>query len=139
MDIAAGNGIRNVMLIGHIGKLVKVGSGIMNTHSRYADARMETLASCILRAGGDADTAREVLSCNTTEDALVFIRDKVCYDKTMEILAERVEKALSQHVYGRMRIGAILFSMQSGLCLIGEKAEEMFEDGTFCRGGLGST
>jgi len=138
VDLAAGFGVKDILLIGHIGKLVKVGSGIMNTHSRCADGRMETLSSCVLLAGGDADTAREILRCNTTEDALLFLREKACYDKAMEILAERVETALSHHVYDRIRIGAVLFSMQSGLCLIGKKAEEMFEDGIFCRGRLGS-
>lgn len=137
LDIAAGLGIRNVLLIGHIGKLVKLGSGIMNTHSRYADGRMETLCACALRAGADAQTARALLGCNTTEDALLLLRERPCYDQTMEILAARAEAALSQHTYGRLRIGTVMFSMQSGLCLIGKKAEELFEDGIFCRGGLG--
>ena len=49
---------RSLLLIGHIGKLVKLGAGVMNTHSRSADARMETLAACLLQAGGDAQTGK---------------------------------------------------------------------------------
>ena len=43
LDIGVTLGFRRILLIGHIGKLVKLGSGIMNTHSSYADGRMETL------------------------------------------------------------------------------------------------
>ena len=33
-----------VILSGHMGKLVKVAGGIMNTHSKYGDRRMEIMA-----------------------------------------------------------------------------------------------
>ena len=37
--------MRSLLLIGHIGKLIKVAAGVMNTHSRQADCRMEVLAA----------------------------------------------------------------------------------------------
>ena len=48
---AAALGFHRVLLIGHIGKLVKLGAGILNTHSSQADARMEILVSCALARG----------------------------------------------------------------------------------------
>ncbi|MDE6834144.1 MAG: cobalt-precorrin-5B (C(1))-methyltransferase CbiD, partial [Ruminococcus sp.] len=36
----------NILIIGHIGKLVKLGAGIMNTHSGCADGRMDILVTC---------------------------------------------------------------------------------------------
>ena len=41
LDIAAAEGFREVLLIGHVGKLVKLSGGIMNTHSREGDGRAE--------------------------------------------------------------------------------------------------
>src|SRR5699024_2973541 len=41
LDIAAAQRFEQVLLAGHLGKLVKVAGGIMNTHSRQADCRTE--------------------------------------------------------------------------------------------------
>ena len=109
----------------------------MNTHSRFADGRMETLAACILQAGGTGQTARSVLSCNTTEDAVELMREAGCLDGAMEILAGRIEDVMSRRVYGRMETGVVFFSRQSGLCVIGKNAERIFGDGLFCRSRIG--
>ena len=138
LDIAAQAGAKRLLLVGHIGKLVKLGSGIMNTHSRFADGRMETLAACILQAGGTGQTARSVLSCNTTEDAVELMREDGCLDASMKLLAGRIEDAMSRRVYGKIQTGAVFFSRQSGLCVTGRNAERMFGDGLFRRSGTGS-
>lgn len=51
MDMAVELGFEAVLLTGHIGKLVKLSGGIMDTHSREADARMELLMAAAYRAG----------------------------------------------------------------------------------------
>lgn len=43
--------IDRVLLAGHLGKLIKVAGGVMNTHSKYGDRRMEILADCARKAG----------------------------------------------------------------------------------------
>ncbi len=45
IDMAAEEGARGLLLIGHGGKLIKVAAGVMNTHSSAADGRMEVLAA----------------------------------------------------------------------------------------------
>ena len=47
IDAAVEFGAKGILLVGHIGKLVKLAAGIMNTHSRNADARMDILKMCI--------------------------------------------------------------------------------------------
>ena len=49
IDMAADLGFEEMLLTGHIGKLVKLAGGIMNTHSREADCRMELLAAAAVR------------------------------------------------------------------------------------------
>ena len=44
-------GFQNVLLVGHIGKLVKLAGGMMNTHSRYGDCRMEIMTAHAAAAG----------------------------------------------------------------------------------------
>ncbi len=67
-------GFRRVLLIGHIGKLVKLGAGIMNTPSAQGDARMEILVSCALARGASLEALRAVAACITTEAALEELR-----------------------------------------------------------------
>ena len=50
IDMAVELGFQKMLLTGHIGKLIKVSGGIMNTHSKEADCRMELLAAFAARA-----------------------------------------------------------------------------------------
>lgn len=113
IDYASDLGFSAVLLIAHIGKLVKLGSGIMNTHSKYADGRMETLALCAALAKvGDFE---KILNCATCDEAYEIIRDT----KTIDILMDRI------HVYLKRRtdikIGAVMFSNKYGV--IGKTAD----------------
>ena len=70
IDMAVEQDCKGVLLVGHIGKLIKVSGGIMNTHSRWADCRMDLFATAALRAGIAGGKAVEFLDCVTTDDAL---------------------------------------------------------------------
>ena len=45
LDICRELNFKGALLIGHVGKLVKIAGGMMNTHSKYGDCRMEILAA----------------------------------------------------------------------------------------------
>ena len=51
IEAAVDYGFERILLVGHIGKLVKLGIGLHNTHSAYGDGRMETLIACALECG----------------------------------------------------------------------------------------
>lgn len=73
IDCCVREGFTNVLLVGHIGKLVKVAGGIMDTHSRTADCRAEILVAHAALAGAGAKTVREIMSSVTTTAALEVI------------------------------------------------------------------
>ena len=73
IDCCVREGFTNVLLVGHIGKLVKVAGGIMDTHSRTADCRAEILAAHAALVGAGAKTVREIMSSVTTTAALEVI------------------------------------------------------------------
>ena len=62
--------LEKMLLTGHIGKLVKVAGGIMNTHSREGDCRMEVLAAASVRNQVPYPVLEEILQCVTTEEAV---------------------------------------------------------------------
>ena len=128
VDMACNLGFKGLLIIGHIGKLIKVAGGIMNTHSHEADSRMEILASCALRAGADADVARQVLECLNTEEALHIIDDAGLLSKTMEIALEKILFYLDFRAGGRIKIECILYSNEFGLLAESQGAKAMIKE-----------
>ncbi|HOO28923.1 MAG TPA: cobalt-precorrin-5B (C(1))-methyltransferase CbiD, partial [Lachnospiraceae bacterium] len=127
IDCACRLGAKGLLLVGHIGKLVKLGAGVMNTHSRCADARMETLVSCAILAGADAQLARKLLSCVSTEEALALLVQAECLDQTMKILMERITFHLSHRADEQIITGAVVFSERYGILGYAGEAERLLE------------
>ena len=124
LDLAAEAGFKEVLLAGHIGKLVKLSGGIMNTHSREGDGRGELMAACALRAGADGDTARAILACVTTDEMLRILREKGLLEDAMEALGERIDLYVSARVKGALTVGVLVFSDGVGpLCTTGPAKE----------------
>ncbi len=124
LDLAAEAGFKEVLLAGHIGKLVKLSGGIMNTHSREGDGRGELMAACALRAGADGDTARAILACVTTDEMLRILREKGLLEDAMEALGERIDLYVSARVKGALTVGVLVFSDGVGpLCATGPAKE----------------
>ena len=117
LDIGATLGFRRILLIGHIGKLVKLGSGIMNTHSSYADGRMETLIACGALAGIPREILMQIPDCVTTDAALGILYQHPEYTKMLEILTDRMSYYLDARVKSQVQTGAVIFSNQHDLLL----------------------
>ena len=117
LDAAAEAGFAEVLLAGHIGKLIKLSGGIMNTHSREGDGRAELMAAWALKAGADADTARTILACVTTDEMLRILREKGLLAPAMELMARGIDLYVNARVKGLLTVGVLVFSDGSGpLC-----------------------
>lgn len=125
LDIGVSLGFSGILLIGHIGKMVKLGSGIMNTHSSYADGRIETLIACAALAGADNDVIREIADCVTTDAALDILYRTGDAERTMAVLTERIDKYIAARVKGAAMTGAVIFSFRNDLLLKTRKADEL--------------
>ncbi len=115
IDSAVNLEMKGLLLAGHIGKLAKVAAGVMNTHSRQADCRMEVLAAHAAVAGAGQDIARRLMGCLTTEEALGLLKENGLLKQVMASVTERVEFHLRRRAGGRLQIGAVLFSAEQGL------------------------
>ena len=114
IDMAINMGAKGILFISHIGKFVKVAAGIMNTHSHNADARMETLCAAAIRCGCTLECAREVLDCNTTDEALQVLDSNQILKKTMEEIMRQIQFYLDHHSYHQILLGAVVFSNEYG-------------------------
>ena len=114
IDLCRKMGFQGALLIGHIGKLVKIAGGMMNTHSKYGDCRMEILAAHAGAAGASAEVLDQILSSVACDDVLRILSENGGYEKTMERVTDRIWFHL-QHRSDELEIGAFIFSKEYGL------------------------
>jgi cobalt-precorrin-5B (C1)-methyltransferase len=125
LDSSLEFGAEGILLVGNLGKLVKVAEGIMNTHSKYADRRMDILASCSVTSGIDNDTVIRISECTTTDDALSVIEGTGKMNDVMDILITRIAYHLHERVNGHIRTGAVVFSSRYGEVCRTDNADDM--------------
>lgn len=114
IDMAVNMGVKGILFISHIGKFVKVAAGIMNTHSHSADGRMEVLCAAAIRSGAEVSCAREILACNTTDEALHVLDKYHILQKAMEDVTSHIQFYLDHRSYQQILLGAVIFSNEFG-------------------------
>ncbi|MDI9644546.1 MAG: cobalt-precorrin-5B (C(1))-methyltransferase CbiD [Candidatus Verstraetearchaeota archaeon] len=111
LDRAVEKGAKEIVLVGHAGKLVKLAVGIFNTHHKMGDARAEVIAAYAGAAGADPETIRRILRSNTTEEAAGILKGAGLLRATFDAIAERVKAKASERVGGKAKIGAVIVSL----------------------------
>ena len=130
VDGAAELGFLRILLVGHIGKLVKLGIGMTNTHSSFGDGRMETLMACALEAGAELSLLKGISRSVTADAALTLIRDAGLLEKTMNGLGKRIYACLFRRVPEGVDIGYICFTnarSMRGILVKSDNADELLE------------
>jgi cobalt-precorrin-5B (C1)-methyltransferase len=123
-------GYKQIVLIGHPGKLVKIAAGVFHTHSHIADARMETLVAHLALLGAPHELLLQVSECDTTEAAMEHI-DAAGFSHLYHHLAQRI----CQRVMLNLRFtknppqcDAIMFSFDNQILGASRPFEAIVED-----------
>ena len=127
IDMCIEKGFKSMLLVGHIGKLSKLGCTIYNTHSRYADGRMEAFALCAALCGAEREILENILGCITTDAALEILKKEGIFDETIKMLEKRIDRPLKLRAKGSIEIGMITFSEEYGILCKTENADNMLE------------
>ena len=127
IDMCIEKGFKSMLLVGHIGKLSKLGCTIYNTHSRYADGRMEAFALCAALCGAERVVLENILGCITTDAALEILKKEGIFDETIKMLEKRIDRSLKLRAKGSIEIGMITFSEEYGILCKTENADNMLE------------
>ena len=109
VDSAVKLGFKRIILLGHIGKAVKIAGGIFNTHSRVADARMEIMGANAFLVGESYENIKKILEANTVEEACDYVEKKELFT----VIAEKVKKKVME--YSRtddLRCESLIFSFK---------------------------
>ncbi len=118
---------KGALLVGHIGKLVKLAGGMLNTHSKYGDCRMEILAAHGGAAGLGRERIAELLQCATCDDAVRILKEEKICEETLRRITERIAFIMNHQVGGAIETGAILFSKEYGFLCETENARSLLK------------
>lgn len=127
IDSAVSLGMKGILFIGHAGKLIKLAAGVMNTHSRQADCRMEVLSSHAAMKGASGAEVERIMNCTTTTEAIEFLKELGILDIAMESIVSRIDFYLKQRAGSELKIGAIMFSKEEGILCETSDTEKLLE------------
>lgn len=126
IDMAVEEGAEGIFLVGHGGKLLKLAAGIMNTHSSWADGRMEILAAYGAACGGDSGLVNQILEAITVDEGLRLLETREgLREQVMKRVMERILVHLERRAGGRLDIQALVFTNERGILGMTQGAEEM--------------
>lgn len=107
--------MKGILFVGHIGKLVKLAAGVMNTHSRQADCRMEVFAAHAAMAGASGEIVKKIMESITTAEAVEVLVGEELLDRTMQTIMDKIEYYLEHRAGEKLKIGAVVFSNEQGI------------------------
>lgn len=87
LDKAVEKGVKEIVVLGHSGKLVKLAANIFNTHHKVGDARNEVIASYAGAVGADKKTINELLAANTSDEGSEILRGTGLLEATYDRIA----------------------------------------------------
>ena len=116
IDMAVEEGAESILLIGHGGKLIKLAAGIMNTHSSWADGRMEILAAHGAACGAKRELVEQILEAVTVDEGLRLLEtEDGLREQVMKRVMARLEQHVKQRAGGRLRAEVIVFTNERGI------------------------
>lgn len=114
IDLAVSYGMREFLLVGNIGKLVKLAAGIMNTHSRVADGRCDIFVAHAALCGADREQLGQIMDSTTTEEILSLLENWGLREAVMKGILGRIEEYMTHRIGGKMEFGVMIFSEKTG-------------------------
>lgn len=127
LDCAAVEKVEQLLFVGHIGKLVKVAGGIMNTHSRYADCRAEIFCAHAALCGATTQTCCALMGAATADACLEILEREHLREPVINSILQAMQTHLQRRVGDGCTIGAVVFSNQFGLLGITRPAKEILQ------------
>jgi cobalt-precorrin-5B (C1)-methyltransferase len=108
LDECHRKGFEKILIAGHIGKLIKVAGGIFQTHSRFADCRMEIITAYAALNGAGFDVINEVYKAKTTEYAADILKNNNL-EKVFKNITDNCISRCIDYLKSEIKMEVILF------------------------------
>lgn len=110
LDYSKKLGFEELVIVSHIGKLVKVAVGMMNTHSHTGDARLEVLACYAAVHGVGQEKIQQILKCMTTDAALELLEEEGVSEQVCQSILERVLYYIRRKIGTEIKLHLIMYA-----------------------------
>ena len=127
LDLAAAEGFAQVVLAGHIGKLVKLAGGIMNTHSRQADCRCELFCAHAAVAGASRTLCTRLMEAATTDACIALLEEEHLGEPVLASLTAAAQRQVQRRAGEAFQAGVILFSNVYGTLGVSPQAKAIID------------
>ena len=108
-------GIRNITLVGHVGKLCKLSIGAFNTHSKLCDVRIEAFVYYLALKEAPIDLIQQVDACITSEEAVKLLQENG-YQEIFYGMARGCESRIRRYLKdSTLDVNVIMYSMDYGI------------------------
>ena len=125
-------GFTRVLMVGHMGKFVKVAGGIFSTHSKDSDARMEIIMANLALLGAPVELLEKVDQCITTDAAGTLI-EEYHYEEVYQVLVDKMKfrsERLLRNRKPEVSIDVVTFGTEVGYLASTQTLEEIAEEWT---------
>lgn len=116
--------LKDILLIGHMGKLAKVAAGNFHTHNKISDARLETICTFAALEGASKECIEALYSCVTTEAAQEIL-EQYHLKQVYQRIVDKAEQRCLFRIYEKIKIGCILFGKENKMLAKSKNAEEI--------------
>ncbi|WP_054746491.1 cobalt-precorrin-5B (C(1))-methyltransferase CbiD [Lentilactobacillus rapi] len=110
-------GFKRVLIVGDLGKLIKVSGGIFSTHSKDADARAEIMVANLALLGAPTEMLQRVYKCLTTISMLKIVEEDG-YQRVLQVIVDKIKDRSQKYIAHRepkVDIEAVIYSNTSGV------------------------
>lgn len=139
MLVAAGEQkVKNIILLGYHGKLIKLAGGIFHTHHHLADGRLEILTAHLAQLALPTSTLQQVFNSATTEEALNFLRKLNQQENTQIVeqvyraiaakIDQRSQEYISKHAQQSVCVGSVLFDRDRTVIIQSENGIRILQE-----------
>lgn len=107
-------GFEKLVIVGHVGKLIKLAGGIFNTHSKVADGKSHIMAAHLALLGASQAFVSEIYEANTTDE----MADKLfgtSYFSVFEDIVQEAKRRCLMHLDNLQALDVVMYDMKGRL------------------------
>ncbi|MCL6472077.1 MAG: cobalt-precorrin-5B (C(1))-methyltransferase CbiD [Firmicutes bacterium] len=124
LDYCLEKDIERILIVGHVGKIVKIAAGYLDTHSSKTGSPVEMLQGLVRKATKDIAPVMFMIRANTADEAATGLL-KLGYKRILEKIATEASRQAMKHVKGLIEIGTAMTVLSGEVVAQDENAKRI--------------